>query len=165
MQKLGFDSSPLNISGENSSTSRVFSDRVKPIWVGAQGDYGELSVEKVGNPCWLDFVGLVCANKWFRCREPVVIERRICGIRRDQKFKIGLIRSYENLLRQKIRIVEWRRISGWWGTYTTVHTSNFSLNFPLSFMCGWCFHLQEEKFPWRRANILDPWTNPRVVGN
>ena len=48
--KLGFDSSPSNISGETSSASRLLYGRVKPVWVGAQGDRGELSVNGVGTP-------------------------------------------------------------------------------------------------------------------
>ena len=37
-KKLGSDSSPSNISSETSSALRVLLGRVKPVWVGAQGD-------------------------------------------------------------------------------------------------------------------------------
>ena len=48
--KLGSDSSPLNILGETSSTPQVLLDKVKPVWANAQGDHGELSVDRVGIP-------------------------------------------------------------------------------------------------------------------
>ena len=44
--KLVFDSSPSNISGETSSASRLLLGRVKPVWVGAQGDRGGLGVDR-----------------------------------------------------------------------------------------------------------------------
>ena len=47
LQKLGFDISPLNISGETSSALRVLLDKVKPISVDAQGDHGVLSIDRV----------------------------------------------------------------------------------------------------------------------
>ena len=90
-----------------------------------------------GNPCWLGFVGWVCTNKWFCCWDLVATERRICGIRRDWKFKIGLIRSFKNLLKQKIRTLDWRWISAWKDTYMMVLMSIFSMSFLLYCTSGW----------------------------
>ena len=50
LRELGYDSSPLNILSETSSTPQVLLDWVKPIWVGAQGDRDESSVDSVGTP-------------------------------------------------------------------------------------------------------------------
>ena len=50
MQKIGSVSTLLNILGETSSALRVLSDRVKPIWVGAQGDPGCLGVDREWTP-------------------------------------------------------------------------------------------------------------------
>ena len=50
MCKLGYVSSPSNISGETSSALQVLSDGVKPVWVVTQGDRGGLGVDKVGTP-------------------------------------------------------------------------------------------------------------------
>ena len=38
-RKHGSNSSPSNISGKTSCTLWVLSSRVKPVWVGAQGDH------------------------------------------------------------------------------------------------------------------------------
>ena len=50
MRKLGSDSSPSNISGETSSSLHVLLDKVKPVWVGAQGDRSEKGVLTVCEP-------------------------------------------------------------------------------------------------------------------
>ena len=101
-----------------------------------------------GNPCQLGFVGEVCANKWFHFWDLNETERRVCGIWRDQKlkigcgirqehkFKIGLIRSYENLMKRKIRTMDWWWTSGWWITYTMFIMSIFSVSFLSYCMSG-----------------------------
>ena len=59
LRKIASNSPPSNISGETSFAPRVLLDRVKPIWADAQGDSGELSVDRVGplltGFCWLRF--------------------------------------------------------------------------------------------------------------
>ena len=63
MQKLGSESTPLKISGETSSASRVLLGRVKPVWDGTQGDRGELGIDKVGTPIdWVLLVGFAPSN-------------------------------------------------------------------------------------------------------
>ena len=50
LHKLGSDSSPSNILGDTSSAPHMLLDRVKPIWVGAQGDHCGKGVNKERTP-------------------------------------------------------------------------------------------------------------------
>ena len=77
------------------------------------------------------------ANKWFHWQYRVATERRGCGIWCDHKSKIGLIKSCGNLLKQKIRTLDWKQTSGWRITGTMVLTSISSMNLTLYYMSGW----------------------------
>ena len=63
-QKLGSDSSPLNISGETSSTLQMLVGRVKPIWAGAQGDCTSWASTE-WEPLSTRLCRWVFTNKWF----------------------------------------------------------------------------------------------------
>ena len=80
--KCGSCSSPSNISGETSSALQVLSYEVKLVWAGAQGDRGELSVNRVGTPVeWVLLVGFAptCDSVFYYLLTQLeVIKKLIC---------------------------------------------------------------------------------------
>ena len=98
--KHGSDSPPLNILGETSSALQVLLDRIKTVWIGAQGDYWVKGVNRE----WTPIDGSVstqeeytldpCQKKMIqKCIYVHMISRKYLGIHSTLRWYLLILRN------------------------------------------------------------------------